>query len=78
MRDGRSDEEIKNYLVQRYGEFVLYNPRFSAATWALWLGPGLLLLLAGLVVLLLWRRTSRRQEPAPPNAAEIAKILDKE
>lgn len=78
MRDGRSDEEIKNYLVQRYGEFVLYNPRFSAATWALWLGPALLLLLAGLVVLLLWRRTSRRQEPAPPNAAEIAKILDKE
>src|SRR5690606_41015087 len=40
MREGRSDAEIRDYLVARYGEFVLYRPRFSGKTWVLWLGPG--------------------------------------
>ena len=45
MREGRSDAEIKEFLVARYGEFVLYRPRMEASTWLLWLGP--LVLLAG-------------------------------
>ena len=53
MRQGKSDDEIKTYLVQRYGEFVLYKPRFEAGTLLLWLGPPALLLGGGL---LLWRR----------------------
>lgn len=43
---GRSEEEIKVFLLERYGDFVLYKPRFKASTAALWLAP-LLLLLAG-------------------------------
>ena len=46
MRQGRSDAQIKDYLVQRYGEFVLYKPRVEGRTWLLWLGP-VLVLLAG-------------------------------
>ena len=46
MRQGRSDAQIKDYLVQRYGEFVLYKPRMEGRTWLLWLGP-VLVLLAG-------------------------------
>ena len=50
MRDGKSDAQVKQFLVARYGEFVLYQPRMEAKTWLLWFGPALLLLLGGLVV----------------------------
>jgi cytochrome c-type biogenesis protein CcmH len=50
MRQGKSDGEIQDYLVARYGEFVLYKPRIEATTWLLWFGPALLLLVGGVVV----------------------------
>jgi cytochrome c-type biogenesis protein CcmH len=50
MRQGKSDREIQDYLVARYGEFVLYRPRIEATTWLLWFGPALLLLVGGFVV----------------------------
>lgn len=57
MRQGRSDDQIKDYLVQRYGEFVLYQPRLERSTWLLWAGPALLLLLgAGTVIVIVRRR----------------------
>ncbi|MFT4180279.1 MAG: cytochrome c-type biogenesis protein CcmH [Thermomonas sp.] len=57
MREGRSDAQVKEHLVQRYGEFVLYKPKLEAATVLLWLGPALLLLVgAGVVVAIVRRR----------------------
>ena len=56
MRQGKSDREIQDYLVARYGEFVLYKPRIEAATWLLWFGPALLLLVGGFVVARVVRR----------------------
>lgn len=50
MRQGKTDDEIRDYLVARYGEFVLYKPRVEAKTWLLWFGPALLLLAGGFVV----------------------------
>ena len=50
MREGRSDAEVKDFLVARYGEFVLYRPRMTGSTWLLWLGPALLLLVGGAVI----------------------------
>lgn len=47
---GRSDEEIRAYMVERYGDFVLYRPPFKASTLLLWLAPALLLAL-GIAVL---------------------------
>ena len=44
MNQGKSDAQVKQFLVQRYGEFVLYKPQVSAGTWLLWFGPALLLL----------------------------------
>lgn len=64
MVQGASDTAIKEYLVQRYGDFVLYDPPFKPATWALWLGP--FALLAG-IVYMLWRR-KRSLAPAAPLA----------
>ena len=48
--DGRSDDEIRSFLVDRYGDFVLYRPALKGNTLALWLAPALLLLAGGMVV----------------------------
>jgi cytochrome c-type biogenesis protein CcmH len=58
---GRSDAEIKQFLVQRYGEFVLFRPRFGWGTAALWLVP-FAVVLAGVTMML---RRGRRQVSAP-------------
>ena len=47
MGEGRSNEEITDFLVTRYGDFVLYRPRFEGKTLALWIAPFLLLLFGG-------------------------------
>jgi cytochrome c-type biogenesis protein CcmH len=57
IEEGKSDEEIKDFLVARYGEFALYRPRATGKTLVLWLAPGLFLL-GGAVVL--WRVLQRR------------------
>ena len=49
ISDGRSNEEIKDFMSSRYGDFILYRPRLTPATFFLWFGP-LLLLLAGLFI----------------------------
>ena len=58
MRSGMDDAQIKDFLVARYGEFVLYRPRVSANTWLLWFGPGLVLLAGIVVVVRIVRRRS--------------------
>jgi len=64
MRQGRSDGEIKDFLVERYGEFVLYRPPFAAHTWLLWLAPALLVLVGGLLVARIVRRRARALDDA--------------
>jgi len=68
---------VREFMVARYGDFVLYKPPFKASTAALWLGP-FALLLAGAVLLV--RRVRRRREPEPAlSAAErerAAKLLE--
>lgn len=71
MRQGKSDDEIKAYLVQRYGEFVLYKPRFETGTLLLWLGPALVLLAgAGVVVTLVRRRKGATPQVATDDGQE--------
>jgi len=60
LEQGASDQEILDYMVARYGEFVRYRPRFSGATAILWLAPALLLV-AGLAVVFLSLRSRRGQ-----------------
>jgi cytochrome c-type biogenesis protein CcmH len=59
MREGRSDDEIRDFLVARYGEFVLYRPRVSASTWLLWFGPLAFVLGGTIVAFRLSRRGAR-------------------
>ncbi|KAF1718069.1 cytochrome C biogenesis protein [Pseudoxanthomonas yeongjuensis] len=56
MNQGKSDAEIKRFLVERYGEFVLYKPEIQRDTWLLWFGPGLLLLAGAIVVVVIVRK----------------------
>ncbi|MCX7512240.1 cytochrome c-type biogenesis protein [Frateuria hangzhouensis] len=59
MQQGKSDDEIKQYLVARYSQFVLYDPPVQPSTWLLWFGPGLFLALGATVVVLTIRKRSR-------------------
>jgi cytochrome c-type biogenesis protein CcmH len=79
MRQGKSDAEIKRYLTDRYGDFVLYRPPLKSTTWFLWFGPFLLLVggLAGFVYFLLRRRQSLPDSPLDPEeAARVRALLD--
>ena len=70
LEEGASDQEILDYMVARYGEFVRYRPTFSGATAVLWLAP-VLLLLAGLAVLALTLR-GRRDRSAADRGGELS------
>lgn len=61
---GKSDQEIVNFMVERYGEFILYRPRLSPATLLLWAAPILLLVIGALLLWLIVRRR-RQLESAP-------------
>jgi len=50
MGEGKTDAEIKDFLVTRYGDFVLYRPRFSGKTLALWVAPFLLVLFGSIAI----------------------------
>ena len=65
MQQGHSDAHLRHWLVQRYGDFVLYRPRLDARTAALWLGP---LLLLGAGALVGWRVVRRRSRQLPATA----------
>ena len=69
LRRGRTDDQIRRYMTDRYGDFVLYRPPLKATTLALWGGPALLLVLAGGALLVAISRRARlpddRFEPDP-------------
>ena len=60
MQTGKTDAEIRNYMVARYGDFVLYDPPFKMTTLLLWAGP-FVLLLVGLLGLAAYMRGRRRR-----------------
>ena len=63
IENGSNDQEIKDYMVQRYGEFILYRPRLNYSTIMLWFGPFILLIVAiGIIV-----RIIRSSQPSQTN-----------
>jgi cytochrome c-type biogenesis protein CcmH len=77
LEQGASEQDVIDFMVARYGDFVLYKPPFKASTLALWLGPFVLLALG---VWALLRQIARRRVPAPElSAAErdrAARLLE--
>ena len=68
---GDSDAQVIDFLVARYGEFVLLKPRLNPHTWLLWLMPALALAGGGLA---LWNYGRRRTKSAPPEDASLFKL----
>jgi cytochrome c-type biogenesis protein CcmH len=63
MQEGRSDAQIKQYLVDRYSDYVLYDPPVNRTTWLLWFGPLLILLAGAVVVVVTIRKRARAGVP---------------
>ena len=59
IKQGKSDEEIKEFMVSRYGDFVLYRPPMKPTTWLLWLGPFALVLVGAWTLLRYLRRRNQ-------------------
>jgi len=69
IRQDKSDSQIKEYLVTRYGDFVLYRPEVKPLTWVLWFGP-FLLLLAGVAGMFFYLRQRQSGPSAPQKLTE--------
>ncbi len=81
MQNGMSDQQIKDHLVARYGDFVLYEPPFKSFTLLLWLGP--FALLAGGLCMLIFQLRKRRTTVtetvlSPAAEARVAALLNDE
>ena len=75
IEQGRSDADIRSFLVSRYGDFVLYKPEVKPVTWLLWFGP-FVFLLGGLVLAMrLMRRTPAAPVPLTDSERERARQL---
>ena len=71
---GDSDEQVKQYIVARYGNYVLLKPPFDAETYLLWFGPLVLLLGGAAAATLYYRRAARVAETAPLSAEESRRV----
>ena len=83
VKSGRSDQEILDFMVARYGDFVLYEPPFKATTAILWVGPFVLLALALLTLAVMARRRRKAATESEPELGSeerrlVAQALGKE
>ncbi len=74
LEEGKSDTEIINFLVARYGDFVRYRPPVKSTTWLLWGGPGLLVLLGLMAAVIVRRQNRGKAEPAGLSPEEQQKL----
>ena len=74
---GKTDQEIRDYLVARYGDFVLFEPPFKASTYVLWIGPFALLVLAAIGVGFYFRRRAAQPVAGPElSSAERGRVAE--
>lgn len=71
---GDTDEEVRDYMVARYGDFVLLRPPFEADTWILWLGPFVVVLIGALAIAAYLRRRRGQPEAQALTAAERKRL----
>ena len=71
---GDDDAKVFDYMVARYGDYVLLKPPFKAGTWALWLGGPLVLLVAGAALLVAARRRKPIAAPTPLSEEEQRRL----
>jgi len=74
IRANKSDQEIKDFLVSRYGDFVLYRPEVKPLTWVLWFGPFVVLLVAAIFLLAYLRQRRLVVQPEALSVADRARV----
>ena len=74
IRANKSDQEIKDFLVSRYGDFVLYRPEVKPLTWVLWFGPFVVLLMAAIFLLAYLRQRRLAVHPQALSDADRARV----
>lgn len=74
LQQGKADIEIVNFMVARYGDFVLYRPRVNSLTYILWFGPGALLFIGVVVVVMVLRRKPVKQTEETLSAEQQSKL----
>ena len=81
VREGKTDEEIINFMVARYGDYVLYRPRVRGSTLMLWAGPAIFLLIGAITIgLIVWRRrrfVGRAVDLTPEERQQLQRMLAK-
>ena len=70
LKSGKSNEEIRAFLVERYGDFVLYKPPVEPSTWFLWFGPGLILVIGAVGLAVAIRRRARAARQTDNGSSE--------
>jgi cytochrome c-type biogenesis protein CcmH len=75
IKEGKTDDQIRGFMVDRYGDFVLYRPPVKPITWLLWIGP-FVILLAGIIGLLVYLRRRNLSVPSTTLSAEDNRRID--
>ncbi len=78
MDEGKTNDEIIEELVARYGEFVLYRPRLNAKTYLLWYAPIILVLIGIVAIMIMMRRRSDRVDVKETDLQNVRKLLEEE
>lgn len=77
LKQGRSEQQIRDFMVERYGDFVLYRPPVKALTWLLWGGPFVLLLVAAVALRRTMASRSQQLAEAPALTADDAALAQR-
>ncbi len=78
VRSGKSEDEVIEYMVARYGDFVMYRPPLKSSTYLLWFGPLIFLLLSGATFILYSRRSRKKAavKLSPADQEKARRLLD--
>ncbi len=76
LQNGKSDAEILNFMTERYGDFVLYNPPFKAQTLLLWCAPLLLVLVGALSFFFYLKKREQKLKDAPSDLTLARRLLE--
>ncbi|MEJ2553644.1 MAG: cytochrome c-type biogenesis protein CcmH, partial [Gammaproteobacteria bacterium] len=74
VQDGKTDQQIKDYLVARYGDFILYRPPFSGITAYIWVAPFVVAVVGAALLIFNIKRRRQRMQVAPLSEEEQARV----
>jgi len=74
LSDGKTEDEIVDFMVQRYGDYVLYRPPFKPMTWLLWFGPVIIFILGLIFAVRFMKAQAANSEPVKLSEEELERV----